>query len=425
MKTWTRRILSIVIIAVTLSSFTFTSYANSIQDAKDQKAALEKKKKNTEEKIAQLEKEKGDIVTYIHKLDTQMNELNGEIDNLNSQISTVNVNLVETRKELEEAKKTEQKQYLTMKKRIKYMYENGNQDYLEVLLNSEDIADLLNRAEYVSKISEYDSNLLNDYKATKKSIATKETDLKTNLTKLQGLTEEAEYEKSTVKKLADTQAVELAKYNANISKSKDVVENYDNEIDKQENVIEDLVQEEIRRAEAARKAEEARKAEAERKAREQQAANNSSNNNSADNDSDSSSNVTPSATGFIWPVPSSSRITSSFGYRAQPTAGASTYHKGIDIGAPTGSNIVASNSGTVLIATYSGSAGNYVMISHGSGIYTVYMHASQLLVSVGQSVSKGQVIAKVGSTGYSTGSHLHFGISVNGTYVNPLNYVSP
>ena len=128
---------------------------------------------------------------------------------------------------------------------------------------------------------------------------------------------------------------------------------------------------------------------------------------------------------FIWPCPASSRITSSFGSRSSPTEGASTDHKGIDIGAATGSNILAAASGEVTIATYSYSAGNYIMINHGGGVYTVYMHCSQLLASVGDQVSQGQVIAKVGSTGYSTGPHLHFGIRVNGSYVNPASYVSP
>ena len=131
-----------------------------------------------------------------------------------------------------------------------------------------------------------------------------------------------------------------------------------------------------------------------------------------------------SQTGFTWPVPASHKITSYFGYRGQPTSGASTYHQGIDIGASTGTGIVAANSGTVVTAAYSTSAGNYIMISHGNGIYTVYMHCSQLLVSKGQSVSKGEKIALVGSTGISTGPHLHFGVSVNGTYVDPLNYVN-
>ena len=129
------------------------------------------------------------------------------------------------------------------------------------------------------------------------------------------------------------------------------------------------------------------------------------------------------ASGFLWPCPASHRITSSFGPRTAPVAGASTYHKGIDIGASSGSAIVASAGGRVTTATYSSSAGNYVVVSHGNGISTVYMHASALYVSVGDVVSQGDTIAAVGSTGYSTGPHLHFGVIVNGSYVNPLNYV--
>ena len=128
---------------------------------------------------------------------------------------------------------------------------------------------------------------------------------------------------------------------------------------------------------------------------------------------------------FKWPCPSSGRITSGFGGRTSPTEGASTNHKGIDISASTGASIVAAADGEVVIATYSYSAGNYIMIDHGGGVSTVYMHCSQLLASKGQKVKKGQTIARVGSTGYSTGSHLHFGIRSGGSYVNPSNYVSP
>ena len=105
--------------------------------------------------------------------------------------------------------------------------------------------------------------------------------------------------------------------------------------------------------------------------------------------------------------------------------GASSNHKGVDIGASSGADILAAASGQVVIATYSYSAGNYIMIDHGGGVSTVYMHCSQLLVSQGEEVSQGQVIGKVGSTGYSTGPHLHFGIRSGGSYVNPLSYVSP
>lgn len=129
------------------------------------------------------------------------------------------------------------------------------------------------------------------------------------------------------------------------------------------------------------------------------------------------------ASGFLWPCPSSRRITSDFGMREIPTPGATANHNGIDIGAPTGSAILASASGRVTTSKYSYSAGNYIVISHGNGVSTVYMHCSALYVSEGEMVSQGQTIGAVGSTGFSTGPHLHFGVMVNGAYVNPRNYV--
>ena len=132
---------------------------------------------------------------------------------------------------------------------------------------------------------------------------------------------------------------------------------------------------------------------------------------------------TNTSSGFIWPAPSSYVITSEYGERESPIEGASTYHQGLDIGASYGSNILAAASGTVMTATYSTSAGNYIIIYHGNGLSTVYMHASALFVSPGQTVNQGDVIAAVGSTGYSTGPHLHFGVTVNGSYVNPHDYV--
>ena len=138
---------------------------------------------------------------------------------------------------------------------------------------------------------------------------------------------------------------------------------------------------------------------------------------------DSSTN-TQATGGYCWPVPSGGRISSYFGYRTAPTEGASTFHKGIDIAIPVGNSIVATKAGTVITATYSASAGNYVAISHGDGMYSYYMHCSSLSVSEGQSVSAGQQVALSGNTGISTGPHLHFAIFTGGAYVNPLNYVS-
>ncbi|MBQ7702863.1 MAG: M23 family metallopeptidase, partial [Firmicutes bacterium] len=125
---------------------------------------------------------------------------------------------------------------------------------------------------------------------------------------------------------------------------------------------------------------------------------------------------------FTWPCPSSHYITYTFGYRYHPVFGDWRFHTGIDISAYTGADIIAAASGKVIMAQWYGGYGNCVMIDHGSGIVTLYGHASALCVSQGQEVSRGQLIARVGSTGWSTGPHLHFEVRINGEYVDPLQY---
>ena len=139
---------------------------------------------------------------------------------------------------------------------------------------------------------------------------------------------------------------------------------------------------------------------------------------------DTSASSSVSASGFVWPCPSSTRVTSEYGYRIHPLTGTKKMHNGIDIGASTGTPIVAAASGTVAAASYNSSMGNYVMIDHGDSLYTVYMHCSAFNVSAGDTVSAGSTIAFVGSTGNSTGPHLHFSVRLNGSYVNPWNYVN-
>ncbi len=126
---------------------------------------------------------------------------------------------------------------------------------------------------------------------------------------------------------------------------------------------------------------------------------------------------------MVWPLPSDRTIHTYFGYRVAPTRGASSYHKGLDIGGRTGANVVAVLSGTVITAQYSSSAGYYVEIDHGNGLVTRYLHNSKLLVGPGQKVSQGDVISLCGSTGISTGAHLHFSVVKNGSYVDPYPYL--
>lgn len=370
-----------------------------VNEAKKKVTSLEQEKKKVEATLKSLESLKSDAAAYVKRLDAELDAVGDELDRLKEEIAGKEAAIAQTQLELEEARRVEADQYASMKLRIKYMYERGETSFLDQILQSENLVQMLNRAEYIQQISQYDRGQLDAYEENRHQIETYEIQLKEEHETLLGLKEETEAKQTSVETLLAKKNQELKNFEAQIDKAEDQVSAYERDIKAQEDKVKKL------EAEIRRKEEEARKA--------------------AEAAGKQYKTTTLGNINFKWPCPDSSRITSSFGSREQPTEGASTNHKGIDIGAPTGTAIVAAAEGTVVISTYSYSAGNYIMLNHGGGVYTVYMHCSKLLVSEGAKVKQGQTIAKVGSTGYSTGPHLHFGIRSNGQYVNPLNYVSP
>lgn len=390
----------------------FSSYATSkaIEDAKKKVSSMEEEKKKVESTLKELEGKKSDTAAYVKELDRNLSALAGELTKLEGDISQKEEQIEEAKVELETAKITENRQYEDMKLRIQYMYENGQTGLLESMMQSESIAELLNRAEYASQITSYDRKMLEEYRKTRQEVALKEEALKTEHQELLTLQDSTKAKQSSVKTLMASKEAELASYETKIASAQGEIDQYNADIKAQEEHMARVEAEIRRKEEEARKAEEARRAEEAKK-----------NQSSAGGDS----TVKKGNTNFIWPCPASGRISSAFGDRSSPTEGASTNHKGIDIPAPSGSSIVAAADGKVVISTYSYSAGNYIMIDHGGGLTTVYMHCSQLLVKEGETVKQGQTIAKVGSTGYSTGPHLHFGVRSGGSYVNPSGYVSP
>ncbi len=397
--------------ALTLGTV-FSSYATSkaIEDAKKKVSSMEEEKKKVESTLKELEGKKSDTAAYVKELDRNLSALAGEHTKLEGDISQKEEQIEEAKVELETAKITENRQYEDMKLRIQYMYENGQTGLLESMMQSESIAELLNRAEYASQITSYDRKMLEEYRKTRQEVALKEEALKTEHQELLTLQDSTKAKQSSVKTLMASKEAELASYETKIASAQGEIDQYNADIKAQEEHMARVEAEIRRKEEEARKAEEARRAEEAKK-----------NQSSAGGDS----TVKKGNTNFIWPCPASGRISSAFGDRSSPTEGASTNHKGIDIPAPSGSSIVAAADGKVVISTYSYSAGNYIMIDHGGGLTTVYMHCSQLLVKEGETVKQGQTIAKVGSTGYSTGPHLHFGVRSGGSYVNPSGYVSP
>lgn len=382
---------------------TTKSYQDEIDAAKKKKEQMEQQYNELGAMIADLKSQEAEIEAYINSLDEKMQSLYEDIEQLETDIATCEQKLRETTLALETARQKEADQYQTMKHRIQYMYENGETGILEVLVGEGSLSALFNNMEYRKEITKYDKQLLERYNRTKLEVANTEVLLEAQLEEMNSLKVMQEAELAAVIELADAKAQELATLAESIGADEEMLFLYWEEIIEQGTSIEEL-----EKLEAERIAEEERKRKEEeeriRKIEEMKK------NQSIDN--------------MLWPLPASGRITSKFGYRKSPTAGASTYHRGIDIGAPTGTPVIAAIAGTVIKSGYGSSTGYHIVIDHGNGVQTKYYHASKLLVKKGEYVERGQVIMKVGSTGVSTGPHLHFGLFINDVAVDPLKYVS-
>lgn len=391
---------------------------SNLSEAQQEKKTLENDLQKAKELIDSLKGSKEDIQSEVEKLDKQLNEISGKVKELESRLSKKRQEIADTESALNKAKEQEKKQYRNMKKRIQFMYENGQTSYVEMLLSADSFTDFLNAVEYITQISQYDRKMLKEYQNMQVTIADTQKTLETDYASLQSLQAKVQEEKQAVAALESAKKGELNDVADDLTDAQTVAKAYEAEIQAQNEVIAQIQAAQKRAAEQQAAQQQAQAAE------ENQGAT-----DAAGENQNTAQNTTPSGNGqstgsMMWPCPSSKRVTSDYGPRTSPTNGASSNHKGIDIGAAYGADIVAADGGTVLVATYSSSAGNYVIIDHGGGLCTVYMHASSLTVSAGQTVSKGQVIAKVGSTGISTGNHLHFGVTLNGVYVSPWGYVS-
>lgn len=391
---------------------------SNLSEAQQEKKTLENDLQKAKELIDSIKGSKEDIQSEVEKLDKQLNEISGKVKEFESRLSKKRQEIADTESALNKAKEQEKKQYRNMKKRIQFMYENGQTSYVEMLLSADSFTDFLNAVEYITQISQYDRKMLKEYQNMQVTIADTQKTLETDYASLQSLQAKVQEEKQAVAALESAKKGELNDVADDLTDAQTVAKAYEAEIQAQNEVIAQIQAAQKRAAEQQAAQQQAQAAE------ENQGAT-----DAAGENQNTAQNTTPSGNGqstgtMMWPCPSSKRVTSDYGPRTSPTNGASSNHKGIDIGAAYGADIVAADGGTVLVATYSSSGGNYVIIDHGGGLCTVYMHASSLTVSAGQTVSKGQVIAKVGSTGISTGNHLHFGVTLNGVYVSPWGYVS-
>ncbi len=338
----------------------------------------------------QLRNHKATALATLNDLNAQLDEVRATIEQLKSDIETKLQEIEQAETELVEARIKEETQYKEMKLRIKYMYENGNEEALSVLLSADSLADLVGKAEYVEQLSAYDKKLLENYEAARKEVEEKKAALEKEYAELQELEAQTEAQQKNVEALIQAQNEAIAVLSQQIGANDQTIAN-----------LKKKQEEQIAAAEAAAKA-----------------VVTNGTVGVATYGVPGLSN--PVGTGILsHPCPDFKYVSSTFGYRAFDNA----FHKGTDFAAPEGTPVYAAEAGTVIISGWSDTAGNWVVISHENGLVTKYMHLSALYVYEGQEVSRGENIGAVGTTGNSTGNHLHFQVEKDGAAVEPMAFL--
>lgn len=385
-------LMALSVLYVVFSSYSASAVSQSqIDTLKKQQKDIEKKKQEIKSQINSLEYQQSTALAKKEVLDSQIQLTQDDIANINDQIETY-TQLIEVKKdELIQAQKNEDAQWALFKVRIRAMEENGTISYISVIFSANSFSDLLARVDIIGEIMQYDENLYKQLKADKQATKDAQASLETAKTDQEAEKADLVVKQADLQTQLDAADVLLKKIEDDVSAAKEL---YQQEIDAANKIQSDI----NKKAAELKKQQEAAAAAGK-----------------------GGSSVKGSGT-LIWPTPSSSIVTSPFGMRYHPIYKQNRTHTGIDIGAKYGTNVLAADSGTVIISEYSSSYGNYIVIGHGNGITTLYAHMSKRNVKVGATVKQGQVIGLVGSTGNSTGPHCHFEVSVNGARVNPLNY---
>lgn len=374
-------ILALVMIAGTILSALPLSAATSVDKLKDELSDVTRKKKAAQEELQKLKGKKSSILNEIEQIDNEITAAEREIEIQQDLITEYDAMIAQKEAELAEGQRQEEEQYQKLKSRVRLMYEQGSMSYLSILLSSDDFSDFLSRYEIVSQLSKYDKNLFEQLKAIKESIAQKKQELETDRAEAVQIKSDLEANKTALEKRMNERNAQM-----------ESIESAEAETKK---LYTEIAEEEDRLAEAIRKEIAAQAAK---------------------------SGSTYVGGTFMWPLPAANNVvTCKYGMRTHPITGVYKLHTGVDLRATKGTNIYAANNGTVTTATYSNAYGNYVVIDHGGGVATLYAHMSKINVSKGQTVTQGTVIGLVGSTGYSTGPHLHFEVIRNGKYTNPID----
>ena len=336
--------------------------------------------KEKEKQVSEAKKEKKDLQNGLTDLQKLKKSLEAQKADLSNYVKEL---------ELERALEQEEFQKESVAASIRLIYESGNPSMVDLMLKAKSFADFLNKADYVERVLSYGYQMWENYENIRMYVELCKEELELEKDILNETKANVKQEQQTLEELVEQKRQDIISYEADIRNKDKVIKEYEAEIKAQE--------EEIKLLEAAI-------AEEKKKLLESQ-------------------KLTYDGGVFKFPLATYTRISDEYGMRLHPILKVQQFHNGVDFASPKGTAIYAAYDGKVAAAAYSSSMGNYVMIDHGDGLFTIYMHASVLYVKKNQVVVKGEKIAAVGSTGRSTGNHLHFSVRLNGEYVSPWNYL--
>lgn len=380
---------ALLVASVLLTGAVFPSVAD---DLDDQLADVQGQISAAQESAANAQAVINEVSAKLAQIKRELDAANAELSRIRGEQAKLNAQIRQTEAELQKAIDDLHARQAILAKRVRAIYMHGQLNYLDVIVGSHSFSDFANRLELLKRIIKADFSLILEIQEKQRAIEAKKAQLEQEKQQLDALEAEAAKTQQTIA----AKHAEQQKVLDEAKRHKAAAEQMERELQAASADIQAQIQQRIREREAAAAA-------------------------AAASGGGGDYTYVQGTGQFSWPV--SGPITSPFGYRIHPIFGTQIYHAGIDIGVPEGTPVHAADSGTVIEADWIGGYGNAVIIDHGNGLQTVYGHNSSLAVSAGQSVSKGQVIAYAGQTGYATGPHVHFEVRVNGSPTDPMGYL--